>query len=293
MLLPVVRQPRVEAPATRPGPGRRSNRAGSSTRRLSACSGAADRRTPADRSELRALDRPARELLREVAVRARLGCVPMRPPASISLARLDAGSLADSRRDAATGGPDAPAPNCSRSRFGDEHDDSSGPADLGSVAPRRDRPDRRRPDGRALIRDYKPSAKVPRPRTSPSRASCSSPLHARRPRAARARPDRRPLQPARRPRRTIGRARQGTEGGADPDDKDTLRDRTSSTPSRSRRCSRRLAAKPAGSRCDPGRTNRSRPHDGVCPAWCTLAPICRIERAIPLLDDEDEDEAAA
>lgn len=41
-----------------------------------------------------------------------------------------------------------------------------------------------------------------------------------------------------------------------------------------------------------GRIDRD-PHDGACPAWCTLAPVCRIERSIPLPDDEDEDEAAA
>ena len=39
-----------------------------------------------------------------------------------------------------------------------------------------------------------------------------------------------------------------------------------------------------------GRIDRN-PRDGSCPTWCGFAPICRVERGIPVLDeDEEEDE---
>jgi hypothetical protein len=39
-----------------------------------------------------------------------------------------------------------------------------------------------------------------------------------------------------------------------------------------------------------GRIDRN-PRGGSCPRWCGLAPICRVERGVPVPDDgEDEDD---
>ena len=101
----------------------------------------------------------ARERVREAAARREWDLDS--PRARISLARLDAVLERFLHRDAETGGPMQPDPELLEAAFGDAEDDRFDAAEIGDfkLHGRIDRIDVSR-DGKALIRDYKLSAKV-------------------------------------------------------------------------------------------------------------------------------------
>ena len=140
----VVRQPRVVPQSIDPDPDARSNRADRPRDARAPVPGAADRRTPADRSELRALDRTGAGAPPRGRVRARLG---RRCGAGflISLARLRRRrrslDFAATRRPA---GRWLPTPNSSRCGSGRARRQLRTGRLRQLPPPRRDRPDRRR-----------------------------------------------------------------------------------------------------------------------------------------------------
>ncbi|HEU4802209.1 MAG TPA: PD-(D/E)XK nuclease family protein [Solirubrobacterales bacterium] len=236
----------------------------------------------------------ARELAREVA--AERGWEVDAAPASISLARLDAVIARYIRRDAATGGPMMPEAAFLEVRFGDGPDDSFGPADFGSFRLHGaiDRIDVA--DGRALIRDYKLSSKAPSAKNLSKQGRLQLPLYMLAARGFGLDPIGGLYNPlaATKDDRPRGLLDKEQKGALIPAGRDAHvgTDFFEAEPFEEVLETARREAVAVVDSIRAGRIDRD-PHDGACPAWCTLAPVCRIERSIPLPDDEDEDEAAA
>lgn len=234
----------------------------------------------------------ARKLLREVA--AERGWDAARAPASIALARLDAVLERFIRRDAAMGGPLAPSPDLLEVRFGDGPDDRRGPADFGSFR-LHGAIDRIDVDGDlALVRDYKlsPNA-VPAARLA-KEGRLQLPLYMLAARGFGLDPIGGLYSPLAatgddRPRGLLSKDHRdapipaGTDWHVSTDfvDADAFEEALAAA---AREAEEVVAAIRAG------RIDRD-PHEGACPAWCALAPVCRVERALPdpAADEEDEE----
>jgi RecB family exonuclease len=250
----------------------------------------AGERRPAEESCGRWVAR-ARELLREVA--AERGWNLATAAAAISLARLDAVVERYIRRDAATGGPLMPDPDLLEARFGDGPEDRFEPADFGTFR-LHGAIDRIDVDGRrALIRDYKLSAKaVPGAKLS-REGRLQLPLYMLAARGFGLDPIGgvyNPLAATKddRPRGLLSKEHRGTlipadreaHVGTDFMEADDLDDVLETA-------LREATAVVADIRA--GRIDRN-PREGKCPTWCMLAPVCRVERGIPAADDDEEEE---
>ncbi len=234
----------------------------------------------------------ARALVREVA--AERGWDLSAAPATISFARLDAVLSRFLRRDAETGGPMQPKPDLLEVRFGDRPGDAYGPADLGRFKLRGaiDRIDVA--DGFALIRDYKLSASVTPGAALVREGKLQLPLYMLAARELGLQPIGGLYSPLAatdkdRPRGLLDKDHKGTlipgettaHVGTDFKDPDDLEAIVGAA-------LEEAETVVAGIRA--GIVDRN-PRDGSCPSWCGLAPICRIERGIPMIDeDEEEDE---
>ncbi len=234
----------------------------------------------------------ARALVREVA--AERGWDLAAAPATISFARLDAVLSRFLRRDAATGGPMQPDRDLLEVRFGDRPGDAYGPADLGrfKLHGAIDRIDVA--DGFALIRDYKLSASVTAGAALVREGKLQLPLYMLAARELGLQPIGGLYSPLAatekdRPRGLLDKDHKGglipgettAHVGTDFKDPDDLQAIIDAALKEAERVVAGIRA---------GGIDRN-PRDGSCPSWCELAPICRIERGIPMIDeDEEEDE---
>jgi ATP-dependent helicase/DNAse subunit B len=214
--------------------------------------------------------------------------------ATISLARLDAVLSRYLRRDAETGGPLMPDPGLLEAGFGDRPGDRFPAADLGEFRLRGaiDRIDVE--DGHALIRDYKLSAKVTAGAALVREGKLQLPLYMLAARGFGLEPIGglySPLGAGKedRPRGLLDKQYKSTlipgeteaHYGTDFKDPEELEEILEQALAEANRVVGEIRA---------GRIDRN-PRDGSCPTWCGLAPICRVERGIPVLDeDEEEDE---
>ena len=273
MLVPLVRQPRARSPPDRARPRAARERRHRPRDARAAVPRAARRRGPADAGDGRSAGSNGRDgIVREVAVER--GWDLEAAAATISLARFDAvlePLPAPRRRDRrAADARSRPA----RGGFGDRPGDRFPAADLGEFqSARRDRPDRRRRTGYALIRDYKLSAKViAGAKPWSRRASSSCPSTCWRPAASAS--SRSAASTARsaaskedRPRGLLDK---DAQGHADPGrDRGALRDRLH------RAGGVRGDHRGGARRGDPRRRRDPRPaaidrnpRDGSCPTWC-------------------------
>ncbi len=233
----------------------------------------------------------ARQIVREVA--AERGWDLDSAPASISIARLDAVVERYVRRDAATGGPLVPDPELLEARFGTGPEDRFGPADLGTFRLHGaiDRIDVR--DGRALIRDYKLSAKAVPGAKLAKEGRLQLPLYMLAARGFGLDPIGglyNPLAATKddRPRGLLSKEHRGTlipgdrEAHVNTDfmEADDLEAVLETALAEARAVVEGIRG---------GRIDRN-PRDGKCPSWCMLAPVCRVERGIPAPDDEEDEE---
>jgi ATP-dependent helicase/nuclease subunit B len=236
----------------------------------------------------------ARLLLREVATEH--GWEVESAPATISLARLDAVLARFIRRDAATGGPLAPDPESLEVHFGDGPDDRHGPADFGTFR-LHGAIDRIDLDGNlALIRDYKLSSRAISAKNLAKEGRLQLPLYMLAARGFGLEPVGGLYSPLAatgddRPRGPLNKEYKdslipsGTDRIYSTDflDEEALEEALASAAETAREVVADIRA---------GRIARN-PREGKCPSWCTRAPICRIERALPeAVDEEDEEEHA-
>ncbi|KAA0274099.1 MAG: hypothetical protein EDQ89_02890 [Acidobacteria bacterium] len=233
----------------------------------------------------------AREVVREVAVER--GWDPESPSATIALLRLDAVLARFLRRDAETGGPMVPDPDLLEVGFGDRPDDRFPPADLGAFR-LRGAIDRIEVEGRfALIRDYKLSAKVTAGAKLVEEGKLQLPLYMLAARGFGLEPIGglyNPLGAGRedRPRGLLDKDHKaglipaGTAAHYNTDFKDpgTLAEIVDEALAEATRVVGGIRA---------GRIDRN-PRGGACPRWCGMAPICRVERGVPIGDDEDDED---
>jgi len=233
----------------------------------------------------------AREVVREVA--SERGWGPESATATIALTRLDAVLARFLRRDAETGGPLMPEPDLLEVGFGDRPDDRFPPADLGEFRLRGaiDRIEVK--DGFALIRDYKLSAKVTAGAKLVEEGKLQLPLYMLAARGFGLEPIGglyNPLGAGKedRPRGLLDKDHKaglipaGTAAHYNTDFKDpeTLAEILDEALAEATRVVTGIRA---------GRIDRN-PRGGSCPRWCGLAPICRVERGVPIRDDEDDED---
>ncbi len=238
----------------------------------------------------------AHALVREVA--AERGWDMSQAQARIRIARFDAVLARFLRRDARMESPLQPDPELLEASFGERPDDQFPPADLGGfrLHGRIDRIDVA-PDRRALIRDYKLSAKVIAGKKLIEEGKLQMPLYLLAARGFGLDPIGglySPLGASRedRPRGLLAKEHKGSlipgETGfhygtdfLEPDVFDEVLDGARD----------RAAEIVAGMRA--GFVDRN-PRGDQCPTWCALAPICRIERGAAIDDPEaEEDEGSA
>jgi RecB family exonuclease len=220
--------------------------------------------------------------------------------ARISLSRLDAVLARYLRRDAATGGPMMPRPDLLEAGFGTGAEGDSEPAAIGSfqLRGRIDRVDVSS-DGKALVRDYKLSTKVTAAKHLINEGKLQLPLYMEAVRGMGLEPIGGVYHPlnaatnerADRPRGMLAAEHKGalipatTEDyvGTDFLDDDEFEAKVTEAVAKAEEIVAGIRA---------GRIGRN-PRDGECPAWCRLAPICRMERGIVDPDEEEEEEGAA
>ncbi len=233
----------------------------------------------------------AGELVRAVA--AERGWNLDSASAAISIARLEAVLARYIRRDADTGGPMIPDPDLLEARFGDGPEDRFPPADLGTFKLHGaiDRIDVL--DGHALIRDYKLSASAVAGARFSKDGRLQLPLYLLAAKGFGLDPIGAVYNPLAagkddRPRGLLDKEYRGTlipgekeahvrNDFVDPEAFEGVLD-TALT-----------EATEVVARIRAGRIARD-PRDGKCPSWCTLAPVCRVERGIPAPEDEDDEE---
>jgi len=246
---------------------------------------------PTDETCERWIER-SRQLLRAVAIER--GWDVDAAPAAISLTRLDAVIERFLRRDAATGGPLAPGPDMLEVRFGDGPDDRRPAADFGSFR-LHGAIDRIDVDGnRALIRDYKLSSSAVSGNNLAREGRLQLPLYMLAARGFGLDPVGGLYSPLAatgddRPRGLLDKELKGSlipagtdcHVGTDFMDEERFEEVLATA---------RDEAGAVVAAIRAGRIARD-PHKGACPAWCTRAPVCRIERALPEpADDEEEQE---
>ena len=240
-------------------------------------------------------ERAATELIRETA--AEQGWDLQQANARVRIARFDAVIARFLRRDAETESPLEPRPDLLEASFGERPDDAFEAAELGGfrLHGRIDRIDVA-DDGRALIRDYKLSAKVTPARKFLDEGKLQMPLYLLAARGFGIDPIGglySPLGASRedRPRGMVLKEAEGTLLSSDKEhhyrtdflereEFDEILEEARS------RAASHVAEIHAG---DIGR----RPRNGECPRWCDLAPVCRIERGAAVPDPEEEEELAS
>lgn len=233
----------------------------------------------------------AGEIVREVA--AERGWDIGSAAATVTLKRLDAVLARFLRRDAATGGPLMPEPDLLEVGFGDRPDDRYPPADLGAFRLRGAIDRIEVGNGFALIRDYKLSAKVTAGAKLVEEGKLQLPLYMLAARGFGLEPIGglyNPLGAGRedRPRGLLDKDHKGglipaataAHYSTDFKDPETLAEIVEEALAEATRVVSEIRA---------GRIDRN-PRGGSCPRWCGLAPICRVERGVPIRDDEDGDE---
>jgi ATP-dependent helicase/DNAse subunit B len=233
----------------------------------------------------------ARAVVREVA--AERGWDPESATATIALTRLDAVIARFLRRDAETGGPLMPEPDLLEVGFGDRPGDRFPPADLGTFRLRGaiDRIDVK--DDLALIRDYKLSAKVTAGAKLVEEGKLQLPLYMLAARGFGLEPIGGLYSPLGassedRPRGLLDKDHKSglipgetaAHYNTDFKDPDALTEIIDGALAEATRVVTDIRA---------GRIDRN-PRGGACPRWCGMAPICRVERGVPLTDDEDDDD---
>ncbi len=214
------------------------------------------------------------------------------PRARIALARLDAVLGRFLARDASTGGPLQPDPELLEAAFGESPDDAFPPADMGSfeLHGKIDRIDVSA-DGKALVRDYKLSARVVAGKRLLRDGKLQLPLYMHAVRGMDLEPIGglyHPLAASRedRPRGLLAKEEKdalipgetAAHYGTDFIPEDELEEIIAEALDRAREIVAGIGS---------GAVTRS-PRDGRCPSWCGFAPICRMERGII---EEDEEEA--
>jgi ATP-dependent helicase/nuclease subunit B len=212
--------------------------------------------------------------------------------ARIALARLDAVLERFLRREASTAGPMEPDPELLEAAFGAGPDDAYPPADIGSfeLHGKIDRVDVSA-DGKALVRDYKLSAKVVAGKRLLREGRLQLPLYMHAVKGMGLEPIGglyHPLAATRhdRPRGLLVEEQKddlipgGVEAhyGTDFMPAEAIEAIVTEALDRAREIVAGIGA---------GRIERA-PRDGRCPTWCGYAPICRMERGVV---DEDEEEA--
>jgi ATP-dependent helicase/DNAse subunit B len=234
----------------------------------------------------------ARAVVREVA--AERGWDLDGAGARITLTRLDAILARYLQRDTDTGGPLMPDPELLEASFGDRPGDRFPPADLGAFRLRGaiDRIDVK--DGFGLIRDYKLSATVPAGAKLVAEGKLQLPLYMVAARGFGLEPIGALYSPLAastkdRPRGLLDKDHKAglipgetaAHVGTDFKEPEVMAEIVDEALAEATRVVGEIRA---------GRIDRN-PRDGSCPAWCGLAPICRVERGIAIADDEeDEDE---
>jgi RecB family exonuclease len=221
------------------------------------------------------------ELIEEVAIEERLR--PDQPPDSVALARLRAQIARFLEEEAELETELRPRPELLEASFGFEDEDCPEGLDLGGATlhGRIDRVDVA-PDGAAVVRDYKTSAKVPGRKAWEDQGKLQLQLYVL---AARERLDLDPIgglyhalgdRDKRKPRGMVVKDDPRLEGlpmvstdGCEPDEFEAELERARA----------QAAQKAAAMRA--GDIDRD-PRGGVCPTYCTFQPICRLERAIGL-----------
>lgn len=216
------------------------------------------------------------------------------PRARISLTRLDAVLERFLRRDAETGGPMQPDPAKLEAAFGTADEDPFPAAEIGDfkLHGRIDRIDVSS-DGKALIRDYKLSAKVVAGAKLIDKGKLQLPLYMQAVKAMGLEPIGglyHPLGASKedRPRGLIAKEHKGAlvpgetaaHYSTDFVDEERFEEIVDQATDRA---SEIVAAIGAG-------TIDRKPRDDRCPAWCEFAPICRMERGVVDTDDEDEED---
>ncbi|HET6830335.1 MAG TPA: PD-(D/E)XK nuclease family protein [Solirubrobacterales bacterium] len=233
----------------------------------------------------------AREVVREVA--SERGWDPEGATATIALTRFDAVLARYLRRDAETGGPLMPEPELLELAFGDGPEDSFPPADLGAFRLRGkiDRIDVK--DRFALIRDYKLSASAPAGAKLVEEGKLQLPLYMLAARGFGLEPIGGLYSPLAastkdRPRGLLDKSHKAglipgetaCHYGTDFKDPEVLAEIVDDALAEATRVVTEIRA---------GRIGRN-PRGGTCPTWCGMAPICRIERGVPMPDDDDDED---
>ncbi|MEO7198145.1 MAG: PD-(D/E)XK nuclease family protein, partial [Solirubrobacterales bacterium] len=236
----------------------------------------------------------ATALIREVALERgwRLESAQSR----IRMARFEAVLARFLRRDGATGGPLEPDPDLLEASFGFGSRDGFAAADLGgfTLHGRIDRIDVS--DGRALIRDYKLSAKVVSGEKLLEEGKLQMPLYLLAARGLGLDPIGGLYSPlgASKEDRPRGLMNKEYKGSLLPDEKehhyrtDFLEPEAFEEVLEGARS--RAAEIVAGMR---GGVIARAPRGDECPTWCAMAPICRIERGAAVEDPEAEEEMAS
>ena len=252
--------------------------------------GGEGRPTPASASRW---SRRAREIVREVAEGRGWDLSAATP--TISLARFDAILDRFLRRDALTGGPMMPDPELLEAKFGDRPGDDFPPAELGEFR-LRGAIDRIDVEGSfALIRDYKLSAKVVAGAKLIEKGKLQLPLYMLAARGFGLEPIGALYSPLaatkeddHRPRGLIDKTHKGTTV-PDATEAHVRTDFIEPEAFEEIIAAGLAEANRVVGEIRSGAIDRN-PREGSCPTWCELAPICRIERGIPYLDDEEEDD---
>lgn len=213
--------------------------------------------------------------------------------ARISLARFDAVIARFLERDAATGGPLQPRPELLEASFGSGEEARWPAADLGgwTLHGRIDRIDVSA-DGRALIRDYKLSREVPTGKQLLARGKLQLPLYMKALAGMGLEPIGALYHPLAatdkdRPRGILAKEHKGSlipgetaaHVGTDFLDDEELEEFLE-------QAVKRASEIVAG--IEAGRVKRD-PRDGVCPRWCALGPICRMERGTVEAEEEEDE----
>jgi RecB family exonuclease len=227
------------------------------------------------------------ELIEEVAIEERLR--PDRPPDSVALARLRAQIARFLEEESELETELRPRPDLLEASFGFEDEDCPEGLDLGGATlhGRIDRVDVA-PDGAAVVRDYKTSARVPGRKAWEDLGKLQLQLYVL---AARERLELDPIgglyhalgsREERKPRGMVVKDDPRLEGlplvRTDPCEADEFE-------AELERARAQAAEKAAAMRA--GSISRD-PHGGACPTYCTFQPICRLERAIGLEETEAE-----